>query len=221
MPDTHDVDQHDQDFVGVGIPDRSELTTFYAEAKKEELGPWMQENERQEAMAKERDKVQISLRGSALRIGLFISLPVVLGIIIGQILMSNVDLKNAVPILFLVILGILAFLGFTYASLKWVGGEFQKHNLKALPITLTTIVSMALLIPKTFATYDMMFGGLTGYGIGLASLLGVGIVVAGISVFVWSAPRLSGLIKLLVLVLFLGASVTFAYLVQLDITTVI
>jgi hypothetical protein len=196
MADYHSVDSGDQQLAAEGIADHSDLTTFYAEAKHAVLGPWMQENERQAMLQKEREKIVLTLRRSSLLVGISVSLPVVVGIVLGQFFMTHVTLKNAIPFLFLIIFGFGGLLGMTIALLRWVGKTFNDHNIRALPITLTTLLCLFLVLQRVFDLFDGLIG----------ALVLIGIVIATITIFVWTIPKLSGLAKLIILVAFIGVS---------------
>lgn len=215
MADYHTVDPKDQHLSAEGVTDHSDLTTFYAEAKKEVLGPWMQEDERQAVMQKERDKIQIGLRKSVVLIGLSISIPVILGILVGQLVMVNLQtggVSNGGPIIFIVFLLIPTVTVTTILLLKWVSTRFQKHSLRALPITLTTLLSLFLVLQKIFDLFDYLIGGLVGYSVALAATVLISILISTVTIFIWTKPRLSGLIKLAVLLGFVGVAAAVFYL---------
>ena len=206
MANNHYVDPLDQHIAAEGVPDHSDLTTFYAEAKVEELGPWMQEADRQKTMEDERNKIQTGLRTSVVLIGLSISLPVVFGILLGQFAMTNTTISDGVTLAFA-----LAAMGFivaviTFLLLKWVGGRFQKHSVRALPITITTLGSLLFIIQKIFNLTNSLIGGIIGYVVALGSLVIIGIIITTITIFVWTSPKLPPMFKICVLLLFLSGS---------------
>ncbi|HEY8886631.1 MAG TPA: hypothetical protein VIM31_04000 [Candidatus Microsaccharimonas sp.] len=213
MAENHYVDAKDQHEAATGVEDHSDLTTFYAKAKEEELGPWMQEADRQEALQAKRDQIILGLRGSAVLVGLAISLPVAIGIVLGQFFMTHVNLKNAIPIFFLILFGLGGFFALTFVLYKWVGTRFQHHNIRALPITLTTLLSLALIVQKVFDLCIGLIGGLVGYGTALVALVAIGIIIATVSIFIWTSPKLSWILKILVLFVFLGVASAVFYLV--------
>jgi len=212
MAEKHFVDPKDQHTVAEGVPTHSELTTLYPGVVKKEKGPWMQEDERQAAMEKDRHKIISSLRKSALAIGVCISLPVVLGIIIGQILMTSLTPDNVMVYVCLMILLLGGLSLLTYFLFKWVGQTFRSHALRALPISLTTLLSLLLIAMPLFRITNARIGGLMGYGVGLLSLLIIGIFIATVSIFVWTSAKIHPIGKILILALFLGASIAAAYL---------
>jgi hypothetical protein len=212
MAENHYVDPKDQHEAAQGIEDHSDLSVLYAEAKEENLGPWMQEDDRQAVLQDKRNTIVLDLRKSAILIGLSISLPVAIGIVLAQFFMTHVSLKNAIPILFLIILGIGGFFALTFALLKWVGTRFQRHNIRALPITATTLLSLALVAQRVFGLFEGLIGGLIGYSVALVALVAIGIIIATTSIFVWTSPKLSWIIKILVLFVFLGSAAAILYL---------
>jgi hypothetical protein len=212
MAENHYVDPVDQHIAAEGVPDHSDLTTFYAEAKVEDLGPWMQEADRQKALEEERNKIQTGLRKSSVLIGLSISLPVVFGILLGQFAMTDTTIADGITAAFtLAGLGVLVLI-LTFLLLKWVGKRFQKHSVRALPITLTTLLSIFLVTEKLFNYANTLIGGIVGYAVALGSLVVIGIVVTTVLIFVWTSPKLHALLKIAALLLFLGGSAFVYYL---------
>ncbi|MBC7565286.1 hypothetical protein H7100_03615, partial [Candidatus Saccharibacteria bacterium] len=166
-------------------------------------------------MQKERDKIETGLRKSVVLIGLSISIPVVLGILVGQLVLTNIQTSsasNAGPLIFIVILLVPAVAVTTLLLLRWVGTRFHKHSLKAVPITLTTLLSLFLVLQKVFDLFNSLIGGLVGYAVALASLVVISIFITTITIFVWTAPKLSGVIKLVVLLLCIGIAAAIFYL---------
>ena len=214
MAENHYVDAKDQHIAAEGVADHSELTTFYAEVKKEDLGPWMQEADRQAAMKKERDDVVAGLRKSSILVGLYVSLPVVLGLILGQLALIRGDMNQADAMLFAFLLLFLlaVVIGISYGLFRWVGKTFHNHTVRALPITLTTLFSLFFLIMPLFRITGTNIGGLAGYSVALVSLLVIGNVITITSIFIWTSARLHPLVKILILALFFGAAVAVAYL---------
>lgn len=214
MAENHYVDSKDQHEAATGVADHSDLTTFYASKKEEVLGPWMQEKDRQAALKKERDKIQTGLRKSSVLIGLNITLPVILGILLGQLAMarSGINPADAMAMEFLLLFLLAALVGITYALFKWVGKTFHNHTVQALPIIFTTLLCLLLVIQKVFNLSDGLVGGLVGYGAALVALLVIGILIATITIFVWTSPKLPRLVALLVLLVFLGGAVAVFYL---------
>jgi len=213
VAENHYVDAKDQHIAAEGVADHSDLTTFYAEAKKEELGPWMQEADRQKVLEEERNKVVLGLRKSAVLVGLSISLTVVAGIALGQFFMNFITIENATYALPVIILGLLGFIALTFLLLRWVTRTFNTHNLRALPITLTTLLSLLFVSRPLFESMNSLVGGITGYVTALASLIVIGIIIAAVSIFVWTSQKIHGIAKILILALFFGAAVAAAYLI--------
>jgi len=213
VAENHYVDAKDQHIAAEGVADHSDLTTFYAEAKKEELGPWMQEADRQKVLEEERNKVVLGLRKSAVLVGLSISLTVVAGIALGQFFMNFITIENATYALPVIILGLLGFIALTFLLLRWVTRTFNTHNLRALPITLTTLLSLLFVSRPLFETMNSLVGGIAGYVAALASLVVIGIIIAAVSIFIWTSQKIHGIAKILILALFFGAAVAAAYLI--------
>ena len=213
MAENHYVDSGDQHTAAEGAPDHSELTTLYRDPPKVELEHWMHENERQAALETKRATVTTNLRKSAILIGLALSIPVALGIIFEQFFTTTVNLVNAIPILFLIIFGFAGYFALSIHLFKWVAKTFHNHTLRALPISLTTLLCLFLLLRPTFYLTSLHIGGLAGYATGLGALLVIGTLITTISVLVWTSQKLPNIFKILVLVIFFGGSVASAFLI--------
>lgn len=212
MAEHHYVDPKDQHEAATGVEDHSDLTTFYAVPKKEVLGPWMQEGDRQKALQADLDKIQTGLRKSSVLVGLSVSLPVVLGILLGQYVFSSTELAIAGPLLFVfIMLGLLLVIT-TIVMFMWVGKRFQKHGVRALPVTLTTLLTLFLVLQKIFDLCENLIGGRIGYGVALISLLVVSIIIATITIFVWTSPKIHPLAKVFILLGFVGVGSVIFYL---------
>ena len=207
MANNHYIDPLDQHTAAEGVPDHSELTTLYRDPPKVELEHWMHEDERQAALETKRSTVTTNLRKSAILIGLALSVPVVLGIIFEQLFTTTVSLANAILILLLIILGFAGYLALSIHLFKWVAQTFHNHTLRALPISLTTLFCLFLLVRPTFYLTNYLVTGFAGYAAGLATLLVIGTVITTLSILAWTSQKLPDIFKVLVLVIFLSASV--------------
>ena len=212
MAENHYVDPKDQHIAAEGVPSRSDLTTAYRDAAHETLGPWMKEDERQAAMEKDRQKIIRGLRKSAFLIGASISIPVVISVAIVKFMTTQVNTENEIYLVFALVLAFGIFLGITYSMFKWVGQTFRNHNLRAMPITVTTLLCLFFLIMPALRYFSVKPSGLEIYVYSLGSLLVAGILIATISIFVWTTRWIPGLLKILILLAFFGASVAVAYL---------
>jgi hypothetical protein len=216
MAENHYVDPKDQHEAAQGIEDHSDLTVLYAETKKEDLGPWMQEDDRQVAMEKDRREVITSLRASALRIGMYLSLPVVLGILLGQFSFyrtgPGINEADAMALAFVILFLFAGWAILTYNLLKRVGETFHKHTLRPLPIVLTTLLSLIFLIRPALHYSNALIGGVGGNVVALVALLITGSIISTITIFAWTTKWIPGLVKILVLLAFFGLSVVAAYL---------
>jgi len=212
MAENHYVDAGDQHEAATGVEDHSDLTTFYAKPVEVELGPWMQEADRQVALQKERDTIQLGLRKSVALIGISIAMPVVLGILLGQLFMTNANPDKVYFFIFIVIILTLILLGITIGLLRWVGAQFQHYSIRALPITLTILLCLFLVVQKVFDLFNSLIGGIAGYVVSLAALPVISIFIATITIFIWTAPKIHPLAKMFILFLFVGVAAGVFYL---------
>ncbi|MDB5160122.1 MAG: hypothetical protein JWO99_385 [Candidatus Saccharibacteria bacterium] len=214
MAENHYVDPKDQHIAAEGVPSRTDLTTAYRDAKKETLGPWMQEDERQLIMEKDRQKVITSLRKSSFLIGLYTSLPVVTGILLYDfaIVRATLDQATALILAFVLLLAAAIWAIISYRLFKWIGETFRQHTLRALPITFTTLLILGFLVRPTFMYFTTHFVDTIGQIIWLASLLVIGVAVSIILIFIWTTKWIPGLLKIFILLALFGAAVAVAYL---------
>jgi len=212
MAQNHYVDSGDQREAASGVEDHSDLSVFYASKKVEDLGPWMQEADRQKILQAERDKISLGLRKSIVLIGLNVSLPIILGILLIQLIISNTTPDKVNTLIFIVILLGLGLVILTIVLLKWVVDRYQKYSIRALPITLTTLLSLFLVLQKIFDLFQELVGGLIGYGLALAALVITSILISAISIFVWTSAKIHPIAKLIVLMAFVGVAAAIYYL---------
>ncbi|RWZ78634.1 MAG: hypothetical protein EOT05_02690 [Candidatus Microsaccharimonas sossegonensis] len=212
MAEHHFVDPKDQHQAATGVEDHSDLTSFYAQPKKEVLGPWMQEKDRQAAFQADLDTIQTGLRKSSILIGLSLSLPIVLGILLWQLAFTSTVFTIAGPMLFVfIILGLILVI-MTIIMFTWVGNRFQKNGVRALPVTMTTLLTVFLVLQPIFNLAKKLINGLGGYGVALALILVVSIVLATITIFIWTAPKIHPLVKVFILLAFVGIGAAIFYL---------
>ena len=214
MTENHYVDPKDQHIAAQGVPTRSELTTAYRNVEEKTLGPWMQENDRQAAMEKDRLKVITDLRKSSLLIGIALSVPVVTGILLYEfaLVRANMDPSASIILAFVLLFAAAAWAIVTFRLFKWVSETFRQHTLRALPTSFTTLLMLVLLIRPVFMYFLPKYQGQWGGIYALSTLLVIGIVVSIIMIFVWTAKWIPALLKITFLLATLGASAAIAYL---------
>jgi hypothetical protein len=216
MAENHYVDSKDQHIAAEGAPTHTELVGMYREAKKEVLSPWMQEDDRQAAMQKERDGVITDLRKSSLRIGFYLGLPAALSIVLGTLALfrtgKDVNEADAMVLAFVLLFALAGWAIMSFALIKATGTIFRKHTLRPLPIILTILLSLVFLIFPALRYFDKTIGGFAGNTAALVSILVLGIIISTILIFIWTAKHIPGLAKILALLVIFGASVATSYL---------
>ena len=214
MAENHYVDPKDQHIAAQGVPTRPELTTAYRNVQEKKLGPWMQEDDRQAAMEKDRLKVITDLRKSSLLIGISLSIPVVTGILLYEfaLVRAYMDPPTALILAFVLLFAAATWAIVTFRLFKWVSETFRQHTLRALPTSFTTLLILLLLVRPVFMYFLPKYGGQWGGIYALSTLLVIGIIVSIIMIFVWTAKWIPALLKIFVLLAFFGAAVALMYL---------
>jgi len=196
---------------------RDDLTTMYPTVQKEELGPWMGEQERQAKLEAQRLRAIAQIRRYSALIGFLISLPFVMSILVFQALTIIVPATKGEPSLAILagfggILMGLVFVGLTIAFLKKVSSVFSEHALKAAPITLTILISLLLISQPLADLAQQLIGGWPGYATFLFALPVVSMVMATVLLFVWTVQKIPALVKLLILPITIAAAALVMYL---------
>jgi len=192
---------------------RDDLSSMYPTVQKEELGPWMGEQERQAKLERQRLDAIAQIRKQSALIGFLVSLPFVMSILVFQALTVIVPATKSEPSLAMLagfggILMGLVFVGLTIAFLKKVSSVFSDHALKAAPITMTILICLLLLSQPLADLAQQLIGGWPGYIAFLLTLPVVSIVLATVLLFVWTVQKVPAIVKLLVLpVVIAGAGV--------------
>jgi hypothetical protein len=150
--------------------------------------------------------VQKGLRKFSVQIGLAISLPVALGILFGQYALSDTITANAGALIFILIAAGMILLLLVFVLFRYVFTTFQKYSIRALPITVTTLVSLFLVTQRVFNLFNGLIGGIPGYGVGLLSLILIGIIIAVVTILAWTSPKVHPLAKIFILIVILAVA---------------
>ncbi|MBC7459693.1 hypothetical protein H7200_03215 [Candidatus Saccharibacteria bacterium] len=205
-------------------PNHEDLSTLYPTAAKPDSSPWMREDERQAVLQSARDMQIAGLRRHAAMIGLYIALPFVFGMLILQLALVSVDSlqrEGAMLIVFGVVLIGGLYTLITYGLFKRISEIFRLHNLKALPISLTVLISLFIISQPLFTLASNLVGGAGGYITALICVPIISIFLTIGLIYIWTSARVSPLLKLVSLVGIIGVMATIAFIARLDVTTVI
>ena len=194
-----------------------ELSTLYRSAKKETLGPWLHEDERQAALEDQRLAAIAQIRRRAIQIGLLIAMPFILGALVFQavtLLVNSLgdDVASAMILGFGGIFIGLIYFGITYASLKQVKTIFNEHALKSSPLILTILVCLLLLSQPLMIWMQQLISGLPGYVAHLITVPVASIILAVVLLYIWTIAKMPAAIKLLTLVIAIAGCAAVYYL---------
>jgi|GEM_PF-1280871 len=183
---------------------RDELSTLYREAKKEELGPWLHEAERQAELESQRVAAIAQIRRRAVQIGLLIAMPFILGALVFQamtLLVNSLgdDVASAMILGFGGIFIGLIYFGISLASLKHAKIIFNEHALKSSPFILTITTCLLFVSYPLIAWMQQLISGLPGYVAYLVTVPVVSIILATVLLYIWTAAKMPAVIKLLTL----------------------
>lgn len=209
MPEDHYIEPLDHTTTAESMPDRSDLTTIYPDPAKPYLGRIVKEEERQQIKQAEQDRVMRRLRRPSLLIGLLTGLPVVGGMILLNFFATNVDVTDRSTLMPLILLAIIllgGYVGMTVSIVKWLHEIYSKHLLKAWPVTVTVVTSMLLVLKPILAQGSERISGIAGYGASIAALLALSTVLVGLLILVWTTPKMSGVVKMVLLLVTIGAA---------------
>ena len=185
--------------------DHPELSALYPTVKKEELGEWLQEDERQKIKAEKAENFIAGIRPKAPLIGLLIAVPFILSSILLQLLMLIVGLivrDNAMVIVFGAILVGLIYTGILIATFKKVIDVFSAHRLRASYVTITILVSIFLVSMPLSA----IIGSLISYIVYLLSITLLSIVLSTVLIYIWTIKNFPSILKIVALLATLTAA---------------
>ena len=182
-----------------------ELSTLYREAKKEELGPWLHEAERQAELESQRVAAIAQIRRRAAQIGLLIAMPFILGALVFQamtLLVNSLgdDVASAMILGFGGIFIALIYAGITYSSLKQAKTIFNEHALKASPFILTITACLLFVSHPLIVYMQQIASSVPSYAAYLVAIPVVSIILATIPLYIWTIAKMPAVIKLLTLV---------------------
>jgi len=201
MPN-HYLDAPDDSLLTTNeMVNRDDLSSIYRQAKHEELGPWLTEAQRQQVLKDKRDAEVIALRPSFALVGFLVALPVVMSIIMFHVVPiviaavtkdSNLAMITAAGGIFV----LTAYIFLSIGSLKRAGAAFSQHGLKASPVIITLLLCLVLAMQPLAFLADQSVSENWAYTASLVALPALNIVLAGILMFMWTSPRVVGVLKI-------------------------
>lgn len=194
------------------LTDHSELASLYPDARIINENPISTQAEREKRALVSRDKNVQSLRRWAVPIGLYLSLPYVIGAVVIQHVILRIpniapgDIGGAMFVVFMSFFTAFGTVAATYLLLRKAASYFYARALKMWPVGGTILACVALLAPLAFEMGSNLQHDGLGYAASLALILASGIVVSVISISLWTTKlpipaKLSSLSLLVLLAL--------------------
>jgi len=203
------------------ISDRSDLTNIYREPGDQYEGELLSKEDRVKAKADELEAITSGLGKHAFKIGLFVPLPFITGLLIGSGLYSyasQLEEKDTMFFVFFSVFAIAAWMITSYMAYAAIFKIFYKHALRAGPFLVVMLVSIMMasqaifwIVSESYATQSLVFNA------ALMSLLLLmySLVANFILVGIWGNSRMQSGIKAIVSLLIIvisGAFVAATYL---------
>jgi len=206
----HYIDAPDDSLLTTNeMVNRDELSSMYRDAKKEDLGPWMTEAQRQQVLQDKRDAQVIGLRRHAVSMGLLMSLPYIAGMLLLQFALHYYATYEKPTAMFFFFVNMFLLAGYgigTVMVLKYTSRIFRSHTLKSSPIAITILGILFLVTQPLFHLAGILIGGVVGYVAAVIMLSIISIILAVIMIYVWTSPKIARVVKAaLLLVCFLVA----------------
>ena len=190
------------------LNDHSELISLYPTAKPLNPNPISTPEQIIVRRQKAHEHHVRSLRKSAFRVGVYVSLPYIVGLftiqqIVGRIpYLSNNDIGGAMFVV---------FSSFLFLSSTIFGGYFlwqkttnlmNQHGLRSWPIITATVVGVIGMTPFALRIVQLIPTGFVSYAAALGVIMLVGVIAAASLVYIWTS-RISYRIKLSIFALYI------------------
>jgi len=203
MDSSHKLDAPNNDELSKieQLDDRSELTSIYREAGELYEGELLSAEARTKVKAEELEAITSGLGKHVLKIGLYIPLPFITGLLLGVGFYSLIGKIGQMPLVFLAFFALSAWLLTSYAAYAAIFRTFYKHALRAGPFIVVMLASILMasqaiywIVTQTFSSQSLIFTA------GLISLLllAYSLVASYILLGIWGNSQLSSGIKALV-----------------------
>jgi len=194
------------------IADRSDLTNIYRDPGEQYEGELLSTEDREKAKAEEMEAITSGLGKHVLKIGIFIPLPLVSGLLIVVGLYSVVRIINPMLLVFSAVFALIAWFIISYQAYAAIFKTFYKHAMRAgsfLIVMLASIImaSQAIfwIVTESYAEQSLLFySALTSLLVVMYSLIATFILLG-----IWGNSKLKSGIKALVSGLLLIVSAFF------------
>jgi cation transport ATPase len=193
---------NDQDLSGIEqIADRSELSGIYREPGQQFVGELLSAEQREKSKAEELEAITSGLGKHVFKIGLYVPLPFISGLLIVAGLFSAAAMMNQMARTFLAIFAIATWLFISYRAYVAIFKTFYKHALRAGPFLVIMLASLMMasqaiywIVSEDYAGQSLIFNA------ALMSLLLVmySLVATYILLGIWGNSKLNSGVKALV-----------------------
>ncbi|MFZ1301084.1 MAG: hypothetical protein WAQ27_00680 [Candidatus Microsaccharimonas sp.] len=219
MDSSHKLDAPNNDELQAieQLEDRSGLSTLYREPGEQFEGEIMSAEERARVKDKEITQITSSISWSSLKIGLYVPLPLISGLLLAITLYSLTWLDKFIFIGTVFVVGA-TWLGLSYSAYASIFRIFYKHALRAGPFLFVMLTSVLMVSQAAYSTVLEDFAGQSLlFNIALVSIMVIvySIIATFIILLAWGSPTVKSGIKALVasIVILISASlVIVAYL---------
>jgi cation transport ATPase len=203
MDQNHTLDAPNNDELsGVEqISDRSDLTGIYREPGKRFEGELLSAEQREKVRAEELEAITSGIGKHALKVGLYVPLPFISGLLIVAALFSVAGMIGQMARTFLAMFAIAVWLFIAYRAYAAIFKTFYKHALRAGPFLVIMLASIMMasqaiywIVSESYAGQSLLFNA------ALMSLLLVlySLIASYILLGIWGNSKLNSGIKALV-----------------------
>ena len=203
MDQNHTLDAPNNDELsGVEqISDRSDLTGIYREPGKQFEGELLSAEQREKVRAEELEAITSGIGKHALKVGLYVPLPFISGLLIVAALFSVAGMIGQMARTFLAMFAIAVWLFIAYRAYAAIFKTFYKHALRAGPFLVIMLASIIMasqaiywIVSESYAGQSLLFNA------ALMSLLLVlySLIASYILLGIWGNSKLNSGIKALV-----------------------
>jgi hypothetical protein len=191
------------------ISDRSELTGIYRDAGQQYEGELLSSEAREKVKAQEIEAITSGIGKSTLRIGLYVPLPFISGLLIVAGIFTASGMMGQMGLAFLAVVAGTTWLVTSYKAYAEIFKIFYKHALRAGPFLVVMLASLMMASQAIFGTVSDGFASQSLlFNAALMSLLLLmySLIASYILLGIWGNSTLKSGIKALVSALVIVAS---------------
>lgn len=200
------------------IEDRSGLSTLYREPGEQFEGEILTTEAREQVKTEKLNAITSGIWKSSLKIGFYITYPLVSGALLGALLYLVVNWDNAAILLGLIIISGGVWVLTSYFAYAAIFKIFYKHALRTAPFIFVMLISIMLASQAFFTIVAANFAGQSLlFNVALVSLFTViySMAISTIILIVWGNAKIKAWVKALVaglVIVLSGALIVVSYL---------